>query len=97
MVTLDLTVKNIDISLDLISDRIKSNQLVAEYQWLDCDNNNTELVGEVNQYYFPNDDGNYAVEIQVLGGCIDTSECMSMTSIGTVSYTHLTLPTTPYV
>lgn len=47
----------------------------ANYQWLDCDNGNTQIVGETNQSFTPTITGNYAVEINS-NGCIDTSACV---------------------
>jgi len=50
----------------------------ATYQWLDCDNNFSQIVGEINQSYQPSLNGNYAVEISI-NNCIDTSNCVSVT------------------
>ncbi len=47
----------------------------ASYQWLDCDNNNAQIIGEINQSFTPSaQTGNYSVEI-TMNGCVDTSTC----------------------
>ena len=83
------------ISIDLTIDPLPSNaviqngatltatQTVAAYQWLDCDNGNAPIVGEVNQAFTPAVTGNYAVIVTV-NGCSNTSECrlVDFTGIG---------------
>lgn len=47
----------------------------ATYQWLDCDNGNSPIVGETNQSFTPIETvGNYSVQT-TLNGCVDTSTC----------------------
>lgn len=65
---------NIDNSVTQSNSVLTSNQSNATYQWLDCDNDNAIIVGEINQYYTPIFTGNYAVEIN-MNGCVDTSSC----------------------
>jgi len=74
--TQDQTVLNpiIDVTVDVTGTTIQSNQLVAGYQWVDCDNAFAPINGEMNQSYTPTVTGNYAVEINVIG-CVDTSAC----------------------
>ena len=74
------------ISIDLTIDPLPNNaviqngatltatQTVAAYQWVDCDNGNAPIVGEVNQSFTPISTGNYAVIVNV-NGCSNTSEC----------------------
>ena len=50
----------------------------ANYQWLDCDNNFSPIVGEINQTYQPTQNGNYAVEISI-NNCTDTTNCAFVT------------------
>jgi len=50
----------------------------ANYQWLDCDNNFSPIVGEINQTYQPTQNGNYAVEITI-NNCTDTTNCALVT------------------
>jgi hypothetical protein len=64
---------------------IKSNQTGATYQWLICPAM-THITGAINQSYTATADGDYAV-IVTLGGCSDTSACVSIiiTGIGKIA------------
>jgi hypothetical protein len=53
---------------------LTATQTGATYQWIDCDNFNAPITGEVNQVFFPSSTGNYAVEVTI-GDCSSTSEC----------------------
>ncbi|WP_053977173.1 LamG-like jellyroll fold domain-containing protein [Mangrovimonas xylaniphaga] len=52
-------------------------ELVATYQWVDCDNGNAVIDGAIEQTFTPEVSGNYAVEITV-DGCVTTSACMAV-------------------
>ena len=54
---------------------LTADQNNATYQWIDCDNNNSLILGETNQSYTPTLTGNYAVEV-TLNGCTSVSECV---------------------
>jgi hypothetical protein len=49
-------------------------QTGATYQWLNCLNTYSEIVGATNASFNGSTNGDYAVEI-TNSGCIDTSEC----------------------
>ena len=72
VVTLDLTVTNIDTSLTFIGGILQSNQLNATYQWIDCTNGN--ILG-TNQSYSPQSNGQYRVII-TSNSCTDSSSCI---------------------
>lgn len=71
----------IDITTSVSGSTIQANQLVAGYQWLDCNNSQSSIPGAFNQSYTPATGGNYAVEITVQG-CIDTSLCQLIDIVG---------------
>jgi hypothetical protein len=74
-VTLDLTINPTpDNSITQNGASLTATQTGATYQWLDCDNFNAPITGEVNQVFFPLSTGNYAVEVTI-GDCSSTSEC----------------------
>lgn len=54
--------------------QLNANQTGVNYQWLDCDDNNSIVSGETNQSFTPAVTGNYAVEV-TMNGCVDTSDC----------------------
>ncbi|WP_053991238.1 LamG-like jellyroll fold domain-containing protein [Mangrovimonas sp. TPBH4] len=56
-------------------------ELVATYQWVDCNNDSAAIDGETGQTFTPEGAGNYAVEVTV-DGCTTTSECIEVSSLG---------------
>jgi hypothetical protein len=82
IVTINLIVEPlIDLSIVNVSPSLTSNQTGATYQWLDCDNANSVIVGETGQTFNATTNGNYAVEI-TLNSCLDTSACENIDGIG---------------
>ncbi len=75
------TANSIDVSTSSNGIGITANSPDGIYQWLDCDNNNTPISGEYNQSFIATNSGNYAVQI-IINGCIDTSECISVSTVG---------------
>ena len=75
LVTLDLTITPLpNTGVTQNETQLTAVQTVAAYQWLDCDNGNSVIASEINQFYTPTVTGNYAVEV-TLNGCVDTSAC----------------------
>jgi Secretion system C-terminal sorting domain/FG-GAP-like repeat len=54
--------------------------LSATYQWLDCENGNSTVLGETDQVFNVSVAGSYAVEIDLGSGCKDTSQCYIVTA-----------------
>nr|MBP9151913.1 T9SS type A sorting domain-containing protein [Flavobacteriales bacterium] len=77
IVTLNLTLNLVDTSVTNVSPTLIANSSSASYQWLDCDNNYSVLIGETTQIYTATTDGNYAVEITE-NTCVDTSFCFTL-------------------
>lgn len=67
----------IDFSTTLNGITIRSNQIGASYQWIDCNNNNLPISGEINQSFTAKSSGNYAV-IVTMNSCSDTSACINI-------------------
>jgi len=78
--TLDLNVFTIDNTTTTNSLTITSNAAFANYQWLNC-SNNQPIAGETNMSYTAAINGSYAVIISQMG-CTDTSACVSINSVG---------------
>jgi len=53
----------------------------ADYQWLNCDENYTPVIGEENQSFISTENGTYAVQVTE-NNCIDTSECITILTVG---------------
>lgn len=81
LVTLDLTINPINITITNTSLTLTANQTGATYQWLDCDNGNVAIPSETSQSYTATTNGNYAVEVS-LGSCVDTSACENISIVG---------------
>lgn len=69
----------IDLTIQTGVNVINAIQSGATYQWIDCNNNNLPVAGEINQTYSPVLNGDYAVII-TMGSCSDTSICSSFTT-----------------
>jgi ribosomal protein S11 len=83
VVTLDLTINSVDITTSLTGLTITATNPNATYQWLNCDSNYAAISGETQQTFTATTNGNYAVELTE-NGCVDTSSCVSITTIGIV-------------
>ena len=83
VVTLNLSINNVDSSVTQTGVTLSAVVSGAAYQWLNCNNNFTIISGEINQSYTATTNGSYAIEI-TQNGCIDTSACYSITSVGIV-------------
>ena len=81
IVTLNLTINNVDNGITNNSPTLSANLVGATYQWLDCDNNFAELNGETNQSFTALANGNYAVEV-TQNDCADTSACENVSNVG---------------
>jgi hypothetical protein len=81
VVTLDLTITDIDVSTTEANLIISANNTTAlSYQWINC-NDNSLMVGETNTNFTVSQDGEYAVVITE-GSCSDTSDCVMVTGVG---------------
>lgn len=78
---LNLTIVESDVSVAQDGTKLTSNQGGVTYQWLDCDDNYSVISGETAQSFTATTNGNYAVEL-TNNGCVDTSECVSVTTAG---------------
>ena len=78
IITINLTVNTVDVSITSALPIITANATGASYQWLDC-YNNTVLTGETDQSLNVTANGLYAVEV-TQNGCTDTSECLAVFS-----------------
>ncbi|MCF8297063.1 MAG: SBBP repeat-containing protein [Saprospiraceae bacterium] len=81
IVTLNLTIDTVDISLTITDPSITANASGALYQWLDCNNNYSVIPGATAQSFTATANGNYAVEV-TQNSCVDTSACVTISSVG---------------
>ncbi|PKR80207.1 metalloprotease [Brumimicrobium salinarum] len=78
-ITLNLSVSNIDaqVIIDFDDKTLKTASGYANYQWVDCKNGFTPIIGETNATFSPTENGSYAVIINN-GNCADTSACTNI-------------------
>jgi len=80
VVTLDLTISTIDVSVMQNSPMLTANNSTATYQWIDCNAGNAPIFGETGQSFIATVNGNYAVIIDE-GSCSDTSACYAINDV----------------
>ncbi len=81
LVTLDLTILAIDITVVNNANTLTVTEGGAIYQWLDCNNNNQAITGETAQSFTALANGSYAVEVS-LNNCTETSACIDVSTVG---------------
>jgi len=86
VITINLTINNVDNTVNHTLNTLTSNANAASYQWLDCDNGNSPLVGENNQSFTATINGTYAVQV-TQNGCVDTSSCIVINTVGIINNT----------
>lgn len=77
ILSIDLTIVDIDTSLTWSLLTLTANAAGAQYQWIDCDNGNAWISGATAQSFAPTIIGNYAVIISQ-NSCTDTSTCYNV-------------------
>jgi hypothetical protein len=80
-ITLDLTIKSVDVSVTNNAPTLTANETGATYQWIDCDNGDVVIANETAATFTPLVNGNYAV-IVTKDNCTDTSACELVNNVG---------------
>jgi hypothetical protein len=80
MITLNLTINNPNIATIQNGTQLTATATGASYQWLTC-NPYTIISGANSQSYTATANGDYAVAVTE-NGCTDTSNCMTVNSVG---------------
>ena len=81
--SIDLTITYIDASVTYDQGVLTCNSAGGLYQWINCNNNNSWITGEINQSYSPLNNGDYAV-ILTQSNCTDTSDCYNVILVGII-------------
>jgi hypothetical protein len=82
VVTLDLTINTVNVSVTQAGEVLTADETGATYQWLDCETQ-TAISGATNQTFTATANGSYAVEV-TKDGCTDTSACSTVSGIGII-------------
>jgi len=88
-ITIDLTIKDVDVSVTQDLATLTANATPAEYQWLDCDDGCSPIDGETSQIFTPSTSGNYAVKV-TRDGCEAVSLCYPVVATAIVAENSLT-------
>jgi energy-converting hydrogenase Eha subunit C len=81
VITVNLTVTNIDTTVTQQGFELTAVDTGYSYQWLDCENAMSPIVGATSVSFIPSVNGSYAVEITD-GVCLETSSCHKVTGVG---------------
>ncbi len=81
LVILDLTIKTVNTSITRINKGLDAMAKNARYQWIKCNQGNAILTGDTNKVFIATTSGSYAVIVSQ-NGCIDTSECFEVNTLG---------------
>ncbi|MCF8428677.1 MAG: T9SS type A sorting domain-containing protein [Bacteroidia bacterium] len=81
IITLILTINNVDVTVTNIGPTLSAKATNANYQWLDCKNDFKLISGAINQIFTVTSNGSYAVKV-TQNGCTDTSACITVNSVG---------------
>jgi large repetitive protein len=79
--TQSIVINTVDVSVTDASPVLTANAAGATYQWVDCDNANAPIAGEIGQSFTATANGNYAVEV-TQNGCTEISDCITVTNVG---------------
>jgi hypothetical protein len=83
VIKLNLTITNINDSLIQSGSTLTSLDSIASYQWLDCNNAYTEIIGETSRSYVASANGSYALKLSI-NGCIDTTACYILVGVNII-------------
>lgn len=80
LISIDLTIINIDLTIEDFSPLLMAVEENGSYQWIDCDDNFSVIEGEDQQWFDAEeyDFGSFAVILNV-EECIDTTNCVLLT------------------
>ncbi len=78
--TQNAIVSGVDVSTSVSGAEIIASNTAGTYQWINC-GNNTLIANETSQSYTAIQNGSYAV-IVTENGCVDTSDCVQITTVG---------------
>jgi hypothetical protein len=82
IVRLNLTINKVSNPTTITTGiSISSTNNNASYQWLNCNQGQSIISGEINQTFTPTVNGSYAVEITE-NNCVDTSSCVLISTVG---------------
>ena len=85
-ITINLTINTVDVSVTQNGAILTANATGVLYQWLDCNNGYSAIIGETGQSFSATRNGSYAVRV-TQNNCPDTSACYAVTTVGILENT----------
>jgi predicted nucleotidyltransferase len=82
--TQDVVINSVDATVSVSDITLTANLSGANYQWIDCNDNNAPIAGETAQTFTALANGSYAVIVSD-GTCEATSDCIVVNSVGIAS------------
>lgn len=79
--SINIIVINLDTAVSISGNTLTAAQGNASYQWVDCDDDYSEISGATNQLFTATANGHYAVEISQ-SGCSITTSCFEIGGMG---------------
>lgn len=76
-ITLNLTMTKVITTVTKIGNVLSSDAVGVAYQWVNCNNNNAPVPGEIYQSFTPSVTGDYAVKV-TKNTCTDISGCYNV-------------------
>ncbi|MFA7380789.1 MAG: T9SS type A sorting domain-containing protein [Bacteroidia bacterium] len=76
-ITMNITIKSVDVVVTLNGKTLTSSANNAQYQWLNCDLGYAPVSGANGKQFTPAVSGDYAVAV-TQNGCSDTTACLSV-------------------
>lgn len=97
VVSLHLTIQTANLVVYVNDNVLSADATGVVYQWVNCDDDYSEINLETNQTFSPVTSGNYAVIIDD-GICVDTSECyhVEITGMETFSENNIQVYPNPF-
>ncbi len=77
IIVTNIDIASVDVSVSQAGTTLTANADGPDFQWIDCDDNNSVIAGENSQSFTASQSGNYAVIISE-NGCSDTSDCYNI-------------------
>lgn len=90
MITLNLAITQLNDSINVNGITLNGFYSTANtiFQWVNCSTGFTPILGATNSSYTPTSNGTYALIVSDIG-CVDTTDCLSLTTIGLQDYAAL--------
>lgn len=82
IVELNLTINTASANVNQFGTLLVSTVSAASFQWLDCLNSFAPISGATDSTFIATFNSSYALQITTPSGCIDTSSCFIVNSIG---------------